>query len=83
MNTLIGKGFYKHFILTHGEEKYFIKYAPSNAGFCFKRHAWDFNIDFCNLQQDVQPKVSETLFSRPLWVISKRKSSKCTQNTHF
>ena len=62
MDTLIGEGFYKYFYTDTRRGKVFYKYAPSNAGFCFKRHAWDFNIDFCNLQQDVQPKVSETLF---------------------
>ena len=36
MNTLIGKGFYKHFILTHGEEKYFIKYAFPMRDFVLK-----------------------------------------------
>ena len=36
MNTLIGKGFYKLFILTHGEEKYFIKYAFPMRDFVLK-----------------------------------------------
>ena len=62
MDTLIGKGFYKHFYTDTWRGKVFYKVCFSNAGFCFKRHSQDFNIDFFNLQQDVQPKVSETLF---------------------